>query len=86
MSEEKMITVEITRAPAFTEIWHEGSVTMGDKKYMFWLINPTGFDEEGREYEIEVRWWFKQVPMQIRAMSNTIINDFKSNQHDTRTK
>lgn len=86
MSEEKMITVEITRTPAFTEIWHEGSVTMNDKKYMFWLINPTGKDEEGREYEIEVRWWFKQVPMQIRAMSNTIINDFKQNQDDTRTK
>jgi hypothetical protein len=82
MSEEKNVIVSINRKPAFTEIWHEGSVTMNDKKYMFWLINPTGFDEEGREYEMEVRWWFKQVPMEIREMSNTIINDFKANQHD----
>lgn len=84
--EEPTIRVEITRTPAFTEIWHEGSVTMGDKKYMFWLINPTGKDEEGREYEIEIRWWFKQVPVAIRSMSTQIINDFKQQQHDTRTK
>lgn len=84
--EEPMITVEINRVPAFTEIWHEGSVTMGENKYMFWLINPTGKDEEGREYEIEIRWWFKQVPVAIRSMSTQIINDFKQKQHDTRTK
>lgn len=84
--EEPTIKVEIGRTPAFTEIWHEGSVTMGDKKYMFWLINPTGKDEEGREYEMEVRWWFKQVPVAIRSMSTQIINDFKQKQHDTRTK
>lgn len=85
MSEEKMIKVEITRTPAFTEMWHEGSITMGDKKHMFWLINPTGLDGEGREYEIEIRWWFKQVPREIRSMSAQIINDFKTTQHDTRT-
>ena len=83
---DPIIRVEITKTPAFTEIWHEGFVTMGDKKYMFWLINPTGFDEEGREYEMEVRWWFKQVPREIRSMSAQIINDFKTKQHDTRTK
>jgi hypothetical protein len=86
MSEEKTITVSINRQPSFTEIWHEGSVTYNNKEYMFWLINPTGRDEQGREYEIEVRWWFKQVPIEIRAMNNTIINDFKTNQHDTGTK
>ncbi len=80
-----MIKVEINRAPSFTEIWHEGSVTMGDKQYMFWLINPTGLDEQGREYEMEIRWWFKQVPMEIRSMGTQIIKDFKEKQHDTRT-
>lgn len=75
--EEPMMTVEINKTPAFTEIWHEGSVTVGNTKHMFWLINPTGKDEEGREYEIEVRWWFKQVPVEIRAMGAQIINDFK---------
>ena len=78
--------VKINRQPSFTEIWYEGSVTMEDKEYMFWLINPTGKDEEGREYEMEVRWWFKQVPKEIRNMSEQIIKDFKENQHDQRTK
>jgi hypothetical protein len=82
MSEEKMITVSINKTPSFTEIWYEGSVTYNDKDYSFWLINPRGMDEQGREYEMEVRWWFKQVPMEIRRMSDQIINDFKNNKHD----
>jgi len=61
---------------------NEGSVTYNDKDYSFWLINPRGMDEQGREYEMEVRWWFKQVPMEIRRMSDQIINDFKNNKHD----
>jgi hypothetical protein len=82
MSEEKQVTVSINRKPSFTEIWYEGTVTYDGKDYMFWLINPRGKDEQGREYEMEVRWFFKQVPIEIRAMSDTIINDFKANQHD----
>jgi len=82
MSEEKQITVTINKKPSFTEIWYEGNVEYDDKTYNFWLINPRGKDEQGREYEMEVRWWFKQVPMEIRRMSETIIKDFKENQHD----
>jgi hypothetical protein len=82
MSEEKNVIVSINRKPSFTEIWYEGTVTYDGKDYMFWLINPRGKDEQGREYEMEVRWFFKQVPMEIRKMSETIINDFKENQHD----
>jgi hypothetical protein len=82
MSEEKNVIVSINRKPSFTEVWYEGSVTYDGKDYMFWLINPRGKDEQGREYEMEVRWWFKQVPLEIRKMSETIINDFKENQHD----
>jgi hypothetical protein len=82
MSEEKQVTVSINRKPSFTEIWYEGTVTYDGKDYMFWLINPRGKDEQGREYEMEVRWFFKQVPVEIRKMSDTIINDFKANQHD----
>jgi hypothetical protein len=82
MSEERQLTVSINRKPSFTEIWYEGSVEYDDKTYNFWLINPRGKDEQGREYEMEVRWWFKQVPIEIRRMSETIINDFKANQHD----
>jgi hypothetical protein len=50
------------------------------------LINPRGLDEQGREYEMEVRWWFKQVPMEIRRMSEQIINDFKQQQNDAAAK
>lgn len=77
--EEKQAMVLINRKPSFTEIWHEGSVEFDGKTYMFWLINPTGLDEQDREYEMEVRWWFKQVPMEIRRMTEQIINDFKQN-------
>ena len=83
MSSEEQITVSINRQPSFTEIWHEGSVTYENKEYMFWLINPRGLDDQGREYEMEIRWWFKQVPREIRAMSEQIIKDFKENRHDS---
>jgi hypothetical protein len=83
---EKNIKVSINRKPSFTEIWHEGSVEYNDRIYMFWLINPTGKDEEGREYEMEVRWWFKQVPREIRKMGDTILNDFKQQQDDAAAK
>jgi hypothetical protein len=49
---EKQITVSINRKPSFTEIWHEGSVEYNGKTFMFWLINPRGFDDQGREYEM----------------------------------
>ncbi len=82
MSDERNVVVSINRQPSFTEIWYEGSVTYEGKDYNFWLINPRGLDDQGREYEMEVRWWFKQVPREIRAMSDTIIKDFKDNRHD----
>ena len=82
MSSEEEITVSINRQPSFTEIWHEGVVIYNETEYMFWLINPRGLDDQGREYEIEIRWFFKQVPREIRAMSEQIIKDFKENRHD----
>ena len=83
MDNENVMTVSINRKPSFTEIWHEGSVTYENKEHMFWLINPRGLDDQGREYEMEVRWWFKQVPMEVRKMSEQIIKDFKENRHDS---
>jgi len=80
---EKQVKVSINRQPSFTEIWYEGSVEYDDRTFMFWLINPRGFDEQGREYEMEVRWWFKQVPMEVRKMSEQIINDFKDAKDDS---
>ena len=79
---QESVTVSINRQPSFTEIWYEGTVNFQGKDYNFWLINPRGLDDQGREYEMEIRWWFKQVPREIRAMSETIIKDFKENRHD----
>ena len=81
--DEKQVKVSINRKPSFTEIWYEGSIEYNDRTYMFWLINPRGLDDQGREYEMEVRWWFKQVPMEIRRMSEQIINDFKDAKDDS---
>ena len=83
---EKQVKVSINRQPSFTEIWYEGSVEYDGREFMFWLINPRGLDEQGREYEMEVRWWFKQVPKEIRAMSEQIIKDFKEKPNDATTK
>ena len=82
MDNENVMTVSINRKPSFTEIWHEGSVTYENKENMFWAIKPRGLDDQGREYEMEVRWWFKQVPMEVRKMSDQIIKDFKESRHD----
>ena len=83
MSNENVMTVSINKKPSFTEIWHERSVTYENKEHMFWLINPRGLDDQGREYEMEVRWWFKQVPMEVRKLSEQIINDFKDAKDDS---
>lgn len=73
---EKQVKVSINRTPEFTEVWHEGFVEFNGKTYKFWLINPVGFDEQGKEYEVEIRWWFKQVPMEVRKMYDEIVNTF----------
>ena len=85
MTNEKLITVSISKDPSFTEVWYEGHVMFNDKKYMFWLIDPQGKDEEGREYEMELRWWFKNIPAEIRNMGSRILNDYKRTNYDTRT-
>ena len=86
MSSELNVKVSVNRTPSFTEVWHEGSVEFNGKEHKFWLIDPRGRDEQGREYEIEVRWWFKQVPMEIRRMHENIVNTFIESQNDKGTK
>lgn len=71
------LELRINAKPSFTEVWYEGSVTFEGKEYKFWLIDPQGTDEFDREYECDVRWFFKQVPMEVRRMTNEIIQAYK---------
>jgi hypothetical protein len=68
--------VSIDRKPSIVEVWYEGYVKINDQEYKFWLIDPQTPDPEGNAYEIEVRWFFKQVPMEVRRMSEQITQQY----------
>lgn len=76
--------IVINKDPSFYEVWHEGYVEYEDTRYYFWLIDPQRQDEKGNDYEIDIRWFFKSVPMDVRRMQNAIIEAFKKDAHDNR--
>ena len=71
MQNERNVTIAVEKTPAFTETWYEGYVELDGEKHKFWLIDPDGAD-----YEVEVRWFFKSVPKEVRALYNNIINAY----------
>jgi hypothetical protein len=79
--EEKQAIVSINKNSSFTEIWYEGSVEFNGKIHNFWLVNPRGLDEQGREYEIEVKWWFKRIPVEVRRMHDQIVEAYYESQN-----
>jgi hypothetical protein len=70
------VEVSIDRKPSIVEVWYEGSVTVEGTEHKFWLIDPQTPDPAGNVYEVEVRWFFKQVPMEIRRMSEQIAQQY----------
>jgi hypothetical protein len=74
------MSINLNRKPSFTEVWYEGSVEYNGEFHRFWLLDPQGSD-----YELEVRWFHKSVPKEVRAMYNEIINTFKQIQDDRRS-
>ena len=70
------LELKLNTKPSFVEAWYEGSVIFKEKEHKFWLIDPQGEDENGHSYYYEVRWFFKQVPMEVRMMSEGIINAY----------
>jgi hypothetical protein len=78
---EMQATVSINKNSSFTEIFYEGFVEFNSRQYNFWLVNPRGLDEQGREYEIEVRWWFKRVPVEVRGMHDQIVEAYYESQN-----
>ena len=77
------VEIKLSVKPSFVEVWFEGSVTFKDKEHKFWLVDPQGVDENGHSYYYEVRWFFKQVPMEVRLMSESIISAFLQMQNKT---
>lgn len=69
--------IVINREPSFYEVWREGYVEYSGQKYYFWLIDPQRSD-----YEPEVRWFFNNVPVVVRAMYTFIIESYKKEPHD----
>ncbi len=70
------VEVSIDRKPSIVEVWYEGSVTAEGIEHKFWLVDPQTPDPAGNVYEVEVRWFFKQVPMEIRRMSDQIAQQY----------
>ena len=85
MSLQKEAAVHVSTKPAFIEVWYEGYVEYNEKKFQFWLIDPQGEDQFCNEYEMEVRWFFKNIPKEVRAIHNQILEQYKHIKNDTRT-
>lgn len=69
--------ITINKIPSFNEVWREGFIEHLDKKHYFWLIHTQGLDDKGESYELEVRWFFSKVPIEVRALYSQIIEAFK---------
>lgn len=76
MSKDAVNQIVINKEPSFIEVWREGFVEHNGEKHQFWLIDPQGVDPHGNEYNIEVKWFFKRVPREIRAMYPYIIDSY----------
>lgn len=73
------LKIVIEKDPAFYEVWREGYVEWSDQKYYFWLIDP-----QRSNYEPEIRWYFKNVPREVRGMYNNILEAYKTKMYDNR--
>ena len=51
---EQINTISINKTPSFTEIWYEGSVTVGEEYHQFWLVCPQVEDPNQREYGMAI--------------------------------
>lgn len=77
MENERNVTIAVEKTPAFTETWYEGYVELDGVKHQFWLIDPVGGD-----YEVEVRWFFKNIPKEVRALYNNIVSAYHNIKKD----
>jgi hypothetical protein len=59
-------------------VWFEGSVLYEGEEHKFWLVDPQSTDKNEQEFECEVKWFFKNVPKEVRASYASIIEMYKS--------
>lgn len=78
MEKEKQIEVKLNKQPSFTETWYEGSVMYNNEEHKFWLVDPKSQDPSGDMYECEVKWFFKNVPKEVRGSYASIIEMYKN--------
>jgi hypothetical protein len=78
---KEQIELRINKKESFVETWYEGSVMYDGEQHMFWLVDPDRSD-----YEPEVRWFFQNVPREVRQMYSVIIDNFKEIKNDRRTE
>jgi hypothetical protein len=74
---EQKSEISINKIPSFSENWHEGYIEYDGVQHKFWLIDPKRQNPEDYDYELEVRWFFKNVPREVRMMYSLIIESFK---------
>lgn len=65
-------TIALNKTPEFTEVWYSGYVEFRGEKHEFWLVDPQGTDSKGNDYEVDVKWFFKVVPREVRKLENQI--------------
>ena len=75
----EQLELRINKKESFIETWYEGSVVFRGEKHKFWLVDPDRSD-----YEPEVRWFFQNIPREVRNMYPVIINNFKQMKYDRR--
>lgn len=76
MKEEPIMTIAIKKTPEFMEVWFEGKVEYEGEVYQFWLVDPQSLDPQGNQYEPEVKWFFKNIPREVRAAANEIVKHY----------
>ena len=74
---QQTMELSVDRKPSFIETWYEGSITFNGEDHRFWIVDP-----EGSDYEMDIRWFNRAVPKEVRAMHNIIIQTFKNQQND----
>jgi hypothetical protein len=74
--------IAIKKEPEFKEVWYEGHVIFEDTLYQFWLVDPQSVDPNSNQYEPEVKWFFKNIPREVRMAANEIVKHYLERQND----